>query len=102
MSGFDGNAPTCYLYCNWKRFCRPCWLLLTRTGRHMIMFALGLLPQLGTSFLSAEGGVFYTDQQFHPIGASEDGVSLTHTQALQQFGEFIKTYQESGGRLLYL
>lgn len=46
--------------------------------------------------------MFYTDQQFHPIGASDDGVSLTHAQALQQFSEFIRTYQESGGRQLYL
>jgi hypothetical protein len=51
--------------------------------------------------LPAEGTVYYTDQQLHLIG-SEDGVSLTHAQALRQFQEFIETYQESGGKHLYL
>lgn len=52
--------------------------------------------------LCAEGGVYYTDQQFHPIGTSEDGVTLTHAQALLKFEHFIRNYQESGGRLMYL
>ena len=84
--------------------------MVSPTGRHTVVVGRcrgpgGLRhvapPSTLCSLLRAEGGVFYTDQQFHPIGA-EDGVSLTNAQALGQFMEFIKTYKESGGRQLYL
>ena len=89
MSGFDG-APV-----GWKLWIAQ--LLNSPKWKHdhaALADATLVLP-------SAEGGVFYTDQQFHPIGA-EDGVSLTNAQALQQFVEFIESYRESGGRQLYL
>ena len=42
----------------------------------------------------AEGGVYYSDQQFVSAGAGDDAPSLTRQQALVKFGEFIRTFQE--------
>jgi hypothetical protein len=42
----------------------------------------------------AEGGVYYSDQQFVSAGAAADEAPLpSRAQALSKFGEFIRTFQ---------
>lgn len=44
--------------------------------------------------LTAEGGVYYSDQQFVSAGAAADEAPLpSRAQALAKFGEFIRTFQ---------
>lgn len=44
--------------------------------------------------LHAEGGVYYSDQQFVSAGAAADEAPLpSRAQALSKFGEFIRTFQ---------
>lgn len=46
------------------------------------------------ALLCAEGGVYYSDQQFVSAGgAGEEAALPQRAQALSKFGEFIRTFQ---------
>lgn len=55
----------------------------------------------GCSPHPAEGGVYYSDQQFVSAGASDESQLPSRAAALAKFGEFIRTFQvRQRGRIL--
>ena len=52
-------------------------------------------PETPLCWLHAEGGVFYSEQQFINAGVDGDAAAaMSGQQAVARFGEFIRNFQE--------